>query len=409
MGSWKLLLSTIEVLEVKLFQLKSGALRQVIDQVNAWIQANQELIVTRVSDFIKSIADNMPKIVTWGMRILKIIAVFMAFSAAVKTANAAINIANFVASNPYVALALAIVAAIALIVAYWPEISAFFSRLWTTIKEGAAAVGAWFSNLWHKVSDAFLSVWRPVASFFSAFWDGLKSTVRGVVDFIVGIWTLELYALSTVMRFVVNLFRPMWEPIVAFFTWLWGVVGTAFSLAWDAIVAVANVYIEDIKAIWGPLSAFYSALWQGVKTVFSFWWGGIVQTAKDLYGVFVAIWTPLSTFFAGLWSTISNAFETALGWVIGKVEAIVSGIERAIKFVQGVGHGVTEGALGGGEQGASPSEGSGPQVVTPAERAAGSGQFNGEIAVRAEGGSAARVVSQSKGGVSLNLTPSGAF
>jgi TP901 family phage tail tape measure protein len=408
MGSWKLLLSTVEVLEVKLFQLKGGALRGVIDSMNAWLQANQELIVTKVSDFIKGIADNMPKIVTWGTRILKIVAVFLAFSTAVKAANTAISVVDFVTKNPYVALALAIVAAIALIIAYWPEISAFFGRLWESIKSGAAAVGAWFSRLWSGVSAAFMSVWNPVAAFFDAFWGGVKATVRGVIDFIVGLWTLELYAIVTVMRGVVNLFRPMWEPVLAYFTWLWGMVKAAFSMAWDGIVMIASVYLEDLKAVWAPISEFYSALWQGVKAVFTFLWDGLIRTAKDYYGTFLSIWKPLASFFSGLWDGVSSAFMSAMGWILNKVEGIVAGIERAVNFVQGVGHGVTDSALGGGDGG------EGPQVVSPGERTAGSmSEFythnTGEITVRAEPGSSASVSKPPSGGFGLNLAPSGGF
>jgi TP901 family phage tail tape measure protein len=50
-GSWKLLTSTVEVLETRLFSLKSGPLRGVIDGTNEWLQANQELIVSGVKDF----------------------------------------------------------------------------------------------------------------------------------------------------------------------------------------------------------------------------------------------------------------------------------------------------------------------------------------------------------------------
>jgi TP901 family phage tail tape measure protein len=55
-GSWKLLTSTVEVLETKLFELKSGPLRGVIDGTNQWLQANQELIVSGVKDYIEKAA-----------------------------------------------------------------------------------------------------------------------------------------------------------------------------------------------------------------------------------------------------------------------------------------------------------------------------------------------------------------
>jgi TP901 family phage tail tape measure protein len=50
-GSWKLLTSTIEVLETKLFDLNHGGLKVAIDRVNAWVSANQELIVSGATEY----------------------------------------------------------------------------------------------------------------------------------------------------------------------------------------------------------------------------------------------------------------------------------------------------------------------------------------------------------------------
>jgi len=404
LGSWKLLTSTVEVLETKLFGLKSGALRGVIDSTNAWIAANQDLIVSKVQDFIQGIADNMPKIVTWGERIVKVVGVFLAFAAAAKVASTAVNIASFVAENPYVALALAIVAAIALIVAYWPEISAFFAKLWGYIKVGAAAVGGWFAELWTNVVAAFMSVWTPVSAFFSKLWAGIKSVVMGVVDFIVGIWVLELMGLLAVVRAVVAFFRPIWEPIVDFFAWLWDTVKQGFVIAWDAIVAVAAEVVEVVMAIWTPIASFFSLLWGGIKISALAVWDAIVAKATAVFAVIKAIWQPIGAFFKGLWDGVAAAFSAALGWVVDKVEALVSNIVKAVHFIQGVG----DDALGGdnGDGGAAAPDG-GPQVVNPYLSPPGGDNFHGEITVRAAPGTSASVTKAPSGGHSLNVAPSG--
>jgi TP901 family phage tail tape measure protein len=53
-GSWKLLTSTVEVLETKLFNLKGGALKGVIDSMNGWLGSRQDQIVQNVSDAIEA-------------------------------------------------------------------------------------------------------------------------------------------------------------------------------------------------------------------------------------------------------------------------------------------------------------------------------------------------------------------
>jgi hypothetical protein len=139
----------------KLFQLKSGALRQVIDQVNAWIQANQNLIVTKRQRVHQRHRRQHAEDRDVGHAHSEDRGGLHGVFRRGEDRQHRDQHRVFRHENPYVALALAIVAAIALIIAYWPEISAFFSRLWASIKTGAAAVGAWFSRLWANVTDAF--------------------------------------------------------------------------------------------------------------------------------------------------------------------------------------------------------------------------------------------------------------
>ena len=146
MGSWKLLTSTIDVLEIKLFGLQSGPLRQVIDKTNAWVQANQDLIVTDVQKFITGIGDALPKIVIWGERIGKMTAVIGGFMLAVKIATGAMALFNAVAdANPWVLLTYALVLLTAAVVAFWPEIKKHelaFRQAGVAIVELLGVVGA---------------------------------------------------------------------------------------------------------------------------------------------------------------------------------------------------------------------------------------------------------------------------
>ncbi len=59
MGSWKLLTSTVEVLEVKLFGLANTGLKGAIDKTNAWVAANGELIATKASGFITELVTDV--------------------------------------------------------------------------------------------------------------------------------------------------------------------------------------------------------------------------------------------------------------------------------------------------------------------------------------------------------------
>ncbi|HEX4335566.1 MAG TPA: phage tail tape measure protein [Polyangiaceae bacterium] len=95
-GSWKLLGSTIEVVKVKLFNLESGPLKGVVDKTNAWVSANQGLIVQKVEDTIGKIAKNLPDIEKWGTRIAEGIGGYVLFAVAVKGVSLAVEGAQLV-------------------------------------------------------------------------------------------------------------------------------------------------------------------------------------------------------------------------------------------------------------------------------------------------------------------------
>jgi TP901 family phage tail tape measure protein len=90
-GSWKLLTSTVEVLETKLFNLESGAIKGVIDQTNAWVSANQDLIVQKVQDTIATISDKLPEIERWTKRIAEGFGGLLLWAIGIKIAEGAVT------------------------------------------------------------------------------------------------------------------------------------------------------------------------------------------------------------------------------------------------------------------------------------------------------------------------------
>jgi len=95
----------------------------ILDVIGQWVDKNHELIGTRVQDFLKEVADDLPVIVKWAERAGRAALVIGAFMLAVKAATGAIALFNFMSSaSPWVLLAIALVTLTALFVAIWPEI-----------------------------------------------------------------------------------------------------------------------------------------------------------------------------------------------------------------------------------------------------------------------------------------------
>lgn len=66
------------------------------------------------------------------------------------------------AANPFILLAMAAIAAVALIYAYWDEITAFFSQLWEDIKAVFNAGVQWVKSNWDLLVMGLLAPWIPL-------------------------------------------------------------------------------------------------------------------------------------------------------------------------------------------------------------------------------------------------------
>lgn len=245
-GSWKLLTSTIEVLEVKLFALKSGALRGVIDGVNQWVQLNGTLIKTRVGEafesasfaveafafnvkrgflqaksvidpFLPSLERITGHFMTWPENVSAagrafgwlgvILPAFLAFTFAVKAAQ----FAMFAFAAAQRAVTAVVMVARGLMIAY------------TFVTDGSAA------------STALLTIatWAGRAATLAS---NIAMGVRNAITYVAFLATTR-FTLSQVASKVASL-------AAAAATWLWN----AAQSAWTAVTAAAGVALVAYEA-----------------------------------------------------------------------------------------------------------------------------------------------------------------
>lgn len=137
------------------------------DKARATINA----LTSEVMAFVSEVKDRaIPILQEWGPHLVKFGAVvaaavvgvklftgvMAAWAVGVKLATGAMALFNAVmALNPAVLVGAAIVAALGLIVAFWPEISGFFSDLWDKVKQVGSDIADWFGAVWDRVVSAF--------------------------------------------------------------------------------------------------------------------------------------------------------------------------------------------------------------------------------------------------------------
>jgi len=85
----------VETVQIKLFALQSGPLRDVVQGMTRWIQENRILIATRVQDTLAVIIAHLAEIWMWTKRVAAAVIVFYAWQLAVTAAAVATEVFSF--------------------------------------------------------------------------------------------------------------------------------------------------------------------------------------------------------------------------------------------------------------------------------------------------------------------------
>jgi TP901 family phage tail tape measure protein len=224
--------ASVDRVKTDIFNLETGPLRNVVQGMTEWVDKNRDAITSGIEEHVKWLKDNLPEIVTWLKRIGVALAVFYSLAAAVKAARVAIAVFTGVikiaqgaviaftaikkglaaaygiakaavllfnivaATNPFILIAMAIAAVVALVIAFWPEISAFFEQWWEDLKylwgelkifftELWTGIVEWFKGAWDSVVNWFKDLWEGVSDWFGGLWEGIKDGFSGVLDGII--------------------------------------------------------------------------------------------------------------------------------------------------------------------------------------------------------------------------------
>lgn len=132
-GSLTLLSSAIDAVKVGLFDMNSGPLRETVDRMTTWVNANQELITSKFSEYLSRFIEALPEIWGWMKKIGTALAVFYAFHAILSTLVGVLTLVNLVmAANPIGLIVLGVAAAVlafAALVTWVDDVAAAFDNM----------------------------------------------------------------------------------------------------------------------------------------------------------------------------------------------------------------------------------------------------------------------------------------
>lgn len=280
-----------------------------------------------------------------------------ALAAAFKIAAIAAGILNAIlAINPYVLLAVAIVALVALIIVYWDEIVAVTVKVWNYIV-------SFFKNTWKNIQNDAMAIWQAITSFFStignalyaafvqpivdlnaflaAMWQRIVDTamvvLRPIIDIITGIFEIIHTIITTVLTVIWLLIQRIWMDIQSLTSAVWGAIVEFLTTIWTGIS-------ETAAMIWNPIKDFIIATNQAISDFVTSIW----QSIKDFI---IRVFGPIVDWFMGIWNRVSGSTRDGINSVMEFINSlpgrILGAVSDAGRWLYDVGKNVVIGFLNG--------------------------------------------------------------
>jgi TP901 family phage tail tape measure protein len=247
-GSMRNFNSAVEGVMISLFKLKDSAIKGVIDRVTAWIRKNEQLIASKVGEWVEWIIENFDEMVAILKKVALAAAGLFTLVTAVKAVNAAITAfeAIIALANPKVLLIIGIVLALAaaayFVIKHWEPIKQFFIDLWDTITRTFRKAVDWLITSgpisWFLFAVALIKkVWKALIPATASIWGGIKDKIKGVVD-----WLMSIGPIAQIIN-AAKIIMESWKPLVGF-----------FSKIWDGIVEGIKIAIEAVADFISPVT-----------------------------------------------------------------------------------------------------------------------------------------------------------
>lgn len=201
--------SAIESVKLSIFDLEKGPLADVIDRMTEWVGANEDLIATKVGDFLHALLDSLPTIWLWMQRIGKVFSVLLPLIVVFKAVSLAASVLQGVMlllALPFGAIILVIglvIAAIWMLVRNWDGVVGGLKIIWGQMKDAFNGVAKWWDDKISALPDPIEKAVRVMGTLFENFF----------------LWPLKII--------------ENWEPIVELFDNIGNSISNAFGAAKD--------------------------------------------------------------------------------------------------------------------------------------------------------------------------------
>lgn len=248
-------------------------------------------------------------------------AIVVVFTKLVGAASAFGKALSILSANPWVLVALAIVAVGILIWKNWDTIVDKLGAAWSWVKDTAGRLGAWFRDTWEDVTAAVGAAWSGlvdgVTATLTAIGTAITTTFDAIGQFFVEYWPFLLGIFTGGIGLIVGLIVQNWDSIWSKTVEVTGAITGAFQTAWDTVygivTGVGGEVVNWIVGIPGKVTAAFTTLADAIAAPFRTAFNGIKTAWNSTVGGF-SVSVPKIAGFGGASFTIPSM---ATGAVVG--------------------------------------------------------------------------------------------
>jgi TP901 family phage tail tape measure protein len=191
-GNLSELRSAIEAVKIEIFNLNKGPLTDVIAKTTEWVRTMGPDAAGSIGKFMLKIINNFDEIVEAIKRVAIGLAIFYSLLLLLKSLALILTVVNLLlAANPITLVVLgvlALIAAVALVIYYFDELTAAFMDSGVGVDALLVTIGLLTGPLGFLVAGAELIIkyWSPIKTFFKDLWAGVVSIFDYSISKIMG-------------------------------------------------------------------------------------------------------------------------------------------------------------------------------------------------------------------------------
>ncbi len=345
-------------------------------------------VTKKIADFLKKISESKSAMDTLKGTLVVLASAFVALKVingivkAIELYNNIVKIGTAIqgafnavmAINPFVALGIAIAAAVAGLVYFftqtetgkkaWASFVDFLKSAWDGIVSFFSGMGQLFSDIWNGAVDGTKGIWQGLVDWFSGIVQGIQNIWNGIITFFTNLWTTVVTGIQTAWAGVTGFFGGIFNAVSSVVSTVFSAIGGFAVSAWNVLVrvwnAVAGFFGGIFNAVSGVVSSVFSAIggfassaWSRISGVFSgvgsFFSGAFNGAKNAVSGVFSAFGSFASNAYnaiTGVFNGIGGFFSGIFGGIKNTIDSTLSGVTNTINNISGAINGIA-GKLGG--------------------------------------------------------------